>query len=240
MQYIPVKTRIMQPPQDDLFTLLSQSLSDVKEGDVLLITSKIVAIHQGRCVPIGSRGKKELVLEEAEYIVDFPDSQTQSPLAIVHHALFYAAGIDESNANGHYILLPKKPFDFAEAVWLFLTKTHNLKNLGIVITDSKSAPMRVGATGIAIAWWGFHPIESHKKKLDLFGRELNFSVTNIVDAIAGGASAVCGETNESTPLTIARNVPRLVFTNLDTRHELFTSKKDDIYYPLLKPFYEKK
>jgi F420-0:gamma-glutamyl ligase len=229
----------MQPPQDDLFALLSESLAEVKERDVVLITSKIVSIHQGRCVRVGSRDKKELVLEEAEYVVDFPDSQTQSPLAIVHNALFYAAGIDESNADGHYILLPKKPFDVAEEIWHWIREHKGIENVGVVITDSKSAPLRSGATGVAISWWGFHPTESHKKKLDLFGRELHFSVTNIVDAISAGASAVCGETNESTPIVIVRDVPKLEFTKLDTRHELFTSPKEDIYYPLLKPFYSK-
>ena len=240
MEYIPIKTRVMQPPKDDLFAVLDESLTDLRENDIVLITSKIVSIHQGRCVPVGSIEKRTLVEQEAEYLLDFEDKLTQSPLAIVHHSLFYAAGIDESNADGHYVLLPKKPFDIAEEIWKFLRKKHALENIGIIITDSHSQPLRIGATGISIAWWGFHPIESHKLKKDLFGRPIHFSVTNIVDALAGGATAVCGETNESTPIVIARNVPKLIFTKNDTRHELFKSQKEDIYYPLLKPFYDKK
>ena len=239
MEYFPIKTRVVHPPQDDLFSVLDESLSDVREGDIVLVTSKVVSIHQGRCVPIGSVEKRSLVEQEAEYLIDFKGSLTKSPLAIMHHALFYAAGIDESNANGHYVLLPKKPFDAAEEIWEYLRAKHNLTNVGVIITDSHSQPLRVGATGVSIGWWGFHPTESHKKKTDLFGRELHFSVTNIVDAIASGASVVCGETNESTPIVIARNVPNIVYTKHDTRHELFKSQKEDIYYPLLKPFYEK-
>ncbi|MEK7638573.1 MAG: coenzyme F420-0:L-glutamate ligase [Patescibacteria group bacterium] len=240
MQYIPIKTRVVEPPQDDLFSVLAESLKDVQEGDVLLITSKIVSIHQGRCVPVGSVEKRLLVEQEADYLIEGHQKFMMSPLAIKHHALFYAAGIDESNANGHYVLLPEKPFDMAEAIWKFVREAHGLTNVGVIITDSHSQPLRVGAVGVSLGWWGFHPTESHKGKLDLFGRPLHFSVTNIVDCLAAGAGAVCGETNESTPLVIARGVPHLRFTKVDTRHELFKSQTDDIYYPLLKPFYERK
>lgn len=51
MQFIPVTTRILQPPQDDLLSVIRGSLTDIKNGDVMLISSKVVAIHEGRCVP---------------------------------------------------------------------------------------------------------------------------------------------------------------------------------------------
>ena len=237
MEYIPVQTRIMHPPKDDLFDLLESSVPTLREGDILLITSKIVSIHQGRCIPVGDISKRALVEQEAEFLIEEEGSGSSAPLAITNHALFYAAGIDESNADGHYVLLPKKPFDIAEEIWHFLKEKHGLSKLGVIITDSHSQPLRIGATGVALAWWGFHPIESHKMKKDLFGRPIHFSVTNLVDALSAGASVVCGETNESTPLVLVRNVPGLVYTKEDTRHELFKSRKEDIYYPLLKPFY---
>ena len=116
MQYIPIKTRIMQPPQDDLFAVLDESVTDLQEGDILLVTSKVVAIHQGRSVVAEGVDKRALVLQEADYFIEGHELYTMSPLAIKHHALFYAAGIDASNADGHYILLPDKPFDAAEAI----------------------------------------------------------------------------------------------------------------------------
>ncbi len=237
MEYLPIKTRIVQPSKDDMFTVFDEYLTDVHEGDIVLVTSKIVAIHQGRCVPIGEADKRVLIEQEAEYLLKSTEEQSGSSLTIVHNALFYGAGIDESNADGHYILLPLKPFAAAKAVWQYLQKKHSLQNVGVLITDSHSSPMRTGATGIAIAWWGFHPTVSHKQKRDLFGRELQFSVTNVVDALAGGATVVCGETNECTPIVIARNVPHIVFTTEDTREELFTTIEEDVYYPLLKGFY---
>ncbi|MCA9359711.1 coenzyme F420-0:L-glutamate ligase [Candidatus Kaiserbacteria bacterium] len=238
MQYIPIKTRVLNPPQDDLFGVLNGALNDLKEGDVLLVTSKVVSIHQGRCVPQAEVNKRDLVEQEADYLIEGYERFRLSPLAIKHNALFSGAGIDESNADGHYILLPSKPFDEAERIWEFVTGKHGFKNLGVVITDSHSQPMRSGAVGVAIAWWGFHPTESHTGRKDLFDRPLQWSATNIVDCIAAGGGAVSGEADESTPFIIVRNVPNLEFTKVDTRHEVFRAPKEDIFYPLLKPFYD--
>jgi F420-0:gamma-glutamyl ligase len=239
MHYIPIKTRRLNPPQDDVYAVLRESLTDLQEGDVVLVTSKIVAIHQGRCVPTDQVDKKALVKAEAEYSIEGHQKFNYSPLAIKHNALFYAAGIDESNADNHYILLPHEPFVEAEKIWSFVREQSGVENLGIIITDSHSIPLRSGSIGTSIAWWGIDPCESHKGKKDLFGRPLAFSTTNIVDCLAAGGGAVSGESSESTPLIIVRDVPNLTFTDQDTREQLFRSGEDDIYYPLLKPFYKK-
>jgi len=238
MKYIPIKTPVLKPPQDNLFQILENVFTDLCEGDLILITSKVVSIHQGRCVPVDQAKKRNLVKQEADYLIKGYEEFNLPPLAIKHHALFYDAGIDESNADGHYVLLPEKPFDEAERIWKFISEKYDIHKFGVIITDSHSQPMRIGAIGIAIGWWGFHPIESHRGKKDLFNRPLHFSVTNIVDCVAAGAGAVCGETNESTPIVIARDVPNIQFTKIDTRHDLFKSRKEDIFYPLLKPFYK--
>lgn len=239
MQYIPIKTRIMQPPKDDMYTLLDEYLTDVREGDMVLITSKIVAIHQGQCIPISDTlEKRTLVEQEAEYFVEGHLKYAQSPLAIKYGALFFGAGIDESNSNGYYTLLPKKPFDVAQEIWEYLRRKHNITNLAVVITDSHSLPLRRGCLGISIGLWGFHPIDHHVGKPDLFGRIMRLSSTNIADAVSAGAAAVSGEADECTPIIIVRGVPNVRFTSADTRHEILMPPEDDIYYPLLKIFYE--
>ncbi len=240
VEYITIKTKVMQPPKDDMYKLMDEYLTDVHEGDVVLITSKIVSIHQGRCISVEDIDKRELVENEADYMIEGNIKYQMSPLAIKYHAMFYGAGIDESNADGHFIPLPEKPFDIAEEIWTYLKEKHNIENVCVIITDSHSQPMRMGAVGVSIAWWGFHPIENHTGKQDLFNKKLRFSTTNIVDCVASGSNTVSGESNECTPLIIARNVPNLIFTKIDTRHEVFQSQKDDIFYPLMKPFYDNK
>lgn len=230
----------MHPPQDDLFKLLDAYLVDVKERDIVLITSKIVSIHQGRCIPMSSAPeKRDLVEREAEFLFKGQTKYNNSPLAIKYGALFYGAGIDESNADGHYILLPEKPYECAQQVWEYLRKKHTLNKVGVIITDSHSLPLRRGCLSISIGFWGLHPVEYHAGKPDLFGRTLELSSTNIADALSAGASLVTGEADECVPVTIAREVPNVRFTEDDTRDEMLISPEDDIYFPLLKPFFNK-
>ncbi len=108
-----------------------------------------------------------------------------------------------------------------------------------MVTDSHTAPLRRGATSIGIGFWGFHTVNHHTGKKDIVGREMLLSATNLVDAVSGAATVVGGELDECTPLCIARDVPHVRFTKQDTRHELLVAPEDDIYSPLLKPFFEK-
>jgi len=240
MQYLPIKTRRLNPPQDDLFSVLDESLINLKEEDLVLITSKVVAIHQGRSLAFkDAPAKRELVEQEAEEFIEGHNKYFSSPLAIKYGAMFYGAGIDESNSGEYYTFLPDEPFEAAKEIWQYLKEKHKLEKLGVIITDSHSLPLRRGVSGISIGNWGFHPINNHVGKRDLFGREMKLSSTNISDSVSAGAAAVSGETDESTPLVIAREVPNVVFTDQDTRDEVLVAPEDDIYYPVTKIFYEK-
>ena len=242
MEYIPVKTRIVKPPQDDLYAVLNDSLPQLKERDIILISSKIVAIGEGNCIPVGDVEKTELVAQESD--LNIPREYWPSPLTVKHGAFIGTAGIDESNADEHYVLLPKKPFDSAKKLHEYLSNQFNLKELGIIITDSHSTPLRRGATGISIGWWGFEPTINHVGEEDIFGRELKIEVTNLVDGLAAGANVVMGETDECQPVVIARDTPNLTFTNKNTKGELIVPFEEDtfrvLYERFIKAFNEKK
>jgi len=234
MEFIPVKTRILIPPQDDLFSALDEALSDVREKDIICVSSKVVAIHQGRCVPIGSIEKKELVEQEAELIIDRVNYST--PLTVKQATFIGSAGIDESNANGYYILMPEGLFEFAALFHQYLLQKHSLKEVGVIITDSRSLPMRYGATGVSLAFWGFKPLIDHRGEKDLFGREIKFERSNLADGIAAGATVVAGEVDEQYPVIIARNVPQVTFTEMSSPEELFSSMEDDLFRVLYERF----
>lgn len=227
MQFIPVKTRILTPPQDDLFAVLDESLRDIEEGDVVLVSSKIVAIHEGRCISTEDADKVKMVEEESTLLIPRPYWGT--PLSITHNAFIGAAGIDESNADGYYILLPKDPFKSAETIWHYVRKRFDIKNVGVVITDSHSTPLRYGAVGISIGFWGFVPLADHIGKEDLFGREMKIERSNVVDGLASGASVVMGEVAEQTPVVIARDIPDLVYSNKNEKDTLFSPLEDDTF-----------
>lgn len=235
MQFIPIKTRRLNPPQDDLLSVLDESCTDVREGDIILVTSKVVGIHQGRCVLKNEVEKNALVQQEADYVL--PGGNALFPLTLKYQGFSVAGGVDSSNSGEYYSLLPTAPFEAAKKILEHIKDRHGVDKIAVIITDSCVKPMRVGVVGTAIGWWGMHPTDNHQGKLDLFGNPINFSATNIVDSLAAGSSAVCGEAGESTPVVIVRNVPNVIFTQNDTRQELLTDSKDDVYYPLLKAFY---
>ncbi len=237
MQFIPVKTRILTPPKDDLYQVLDESLPVLHEGDVVLVSSKVVAIHQGRCVPIEGSNKTALIEKEADFIV--PRPYWPAPLAVAHHAFLGAAGIDESNGAGHYVLLPENIFEIAEEIYTHLKKKYALQNLGVIITDSHSSLFRYGATGVALSWHGFNPVEDHRGRPDLFGREIQYERSNLADGLASGAVVVSGEVDECIPVVIARDIPRIVFTEANTKADLLVPYAEDTFRVLYQDFLPK-
>lgn len=227
MQLIPVKTRTLQPPQDDLFAVLDEYITDVKEGDVVAISSKVVAISEGRCIKKDEVEKSELVRQEADVLI--PRSYWSSPLSITNNAFIGTAGIDESNGDGYYILLPKDSVKSAKLIHEYLTKRFGLNKVGVVITDSHSSPLRRGAVGVSIGFWGFEPTINHVGEEDLFGREMRIEVSNLADGLAASATVVMGETNECQPVVVVRDVPNITFTDKDCSADLFVKPEEDTF-----------
>lgn len=239
MKFIKVKTRALLPPQDNLYKLLD-SIKRLDDGDIVLITSKILAIHQGRCIKIGPGvDKTKLVKQEAEKYLETKHIQKHKfTLTIKYHTLICSSGIDESNGNEYYILWPKNPNKLLKEFHGYLTKRHGIKNLGLITTDSHFIPMRAGIVGISIGFYGFEPLLDYRGMPDIFGRKLKFTQVNIVDPLAAFGVFLMGESNEQTPIIIVRGIkPR--FSRKNTYRSLIYPYKQDIYYPLLKAFDKK-
>lgn len=234
MHFSPVKTKRFEPPQDDLFAELDRSLPALGEGDILLVSSKVVAIDEGRCVEAAAVEKSAVVATEADLLIERPYWPT--PLAISNHAFIGAAGIDESNGGGYLVLLPKDPFASAQRMHEHLCRTHGLERVGVILTDSRSLPLRYGASGVAIGWWGISPLRSHIGERDLFGRPLRYERSNVVDGLAAAATVLMGEVAEQTPIVIARSVPGMEFTTHHTREELFCPYAEDTFRILYERF----
>lgn len=217
----------MNPPQDDLFAVLDEYLTDVKDGDVVAISSKVVAISEGNCFLAAVGDKKKLVEEEADLLI--PRDYWGSPLTVVKNAFIGTSGIDESNANGYHIFLPKDPFKSAKKIHNYLTKRFGLNKIGIVITDSHSVPLRRGAVGISVGFWGFKPTINCVGQEDLFGREMKIEVANLVDGLAAAATVVMGEVDECQPVVLMRGVPDLTFAIENLKDEAYVSFHEDTY-----------
>ncbi|MCK4539753.1 coenzyme F420-0:L-glutamate ligase [Candidatus Parcubacteria bacterium] len=241
MQIIPIKTRIINPPKDNLYDVINNFCPALKEGDVFLVTSKILAIHQGRCISMDSvKDKDALIKKEADIFISRKECPGEHViLTLKENTLIPSAGIDESNANGYYILWPENSRKEAKKICKYLKKKFSLKKLAVIITDSHSTPLRYGTMGISIGAYGLNPLKDYSKKRDIFGREIKMTKANIVDTLAVTGVSAMGEGAEQTPMAIIRDARFVKFTNQKNYKELLVPIKEDIYYPLLKNFYKK-
>jgi len=238
MKVTSIKTHKIKPGDSDLFAVLDKYISKLKEGSIVAVASKIVAICEERVVEIGTAEKEELVEREAEYFLPASKSKYDVSLTIKGGLLMPTAGIDESNGNGFYILWPSDPQETANQVRQHLSKKFSLKKVGVIITDSKTSPLRWGTTGVAIAHSGFAALKSYIGEADIFGRKLKMTQANIMDAAAVAAVLTMGEGKEQTPLAVIEDVPFVKFRQRNpTKKELQDLRiaiEDDLYAPLLK------
>lgn len=234
MHFIPIKTKAILPPKESIYDILGNFLPALSEGDVLLITSKILAIHQGRCVKINPEiDKEDLIKKEAERYVISHSPSGDWTLTIKNYTLIPSAGIDESNGNGYYILWPKNVPKLAKEICQYLKKKFSLKNLAVIVTDSHTIPLRYGVIGISIGFYGLEPLYSYEGKPDIFGRKLKHTKTNIVDTLSAMGVLLMGEGKEQTPILIIRDAKFVQFTEKNTYKKLVIPPEDDIYKPLL-------
>ena len=238
LDFIPIKTRIVNPPKDEIWDIIDD-LPKLENNDIVFITSKILGIHQGRCVPIETTDKKELIKKEASHYLKYTHpSGFDVNLTINENILIPAAGIDASNANGHYIMWPKNVDALCKDIREFLCKKNNIDKLGVISTDSHTMPLRWGVTGITTGLAGVEPLKDIRGEEDLFGRLLRLTKVNQVDALASMAVLLMGENREQTPIVILKNYTNIVFDKNATMESFKIEPEMDLYAPLLKVFEE--
>lgn len=230
----PIKTGIFKE-KDDLFSFVTSYLKKISEESVIVITSKIVALSEGRTAFIkDSETKEKLIRKESEIAI--PTKYVW--LTVKEGMVMASAGIDDSNANGKLILLPKDSFRTAKTIRQKLKQKYNIKKLGVLITDSRTIMLRSGVTGVALGYDGFCGFKDYRNKPDIFGRKFKFSRTNIADSLATAATLVMGEGNEQQPLAVIKKAP-INFCDKINRRELRIDIREDMYNPLFSKIFKK-
>jgi putative folate metabolism gamma-glutamate ligase len=241
MRVKAIKTRLFHPPKDDLFGVIAKAIKKLPERSVVAVASKVVSIHQGRCIPKSEvEDKDKLIKKEADrYLPRNRVPRGYAVLTLKHGILIPSAGIDESNAGDYYVLWPNHIDKIAWQILKFLKKKYKRKKIGVIITDSHTVPMRRGVQGIALAYDGFKPLNDYRGKNDLFGRKFKVSTTNVVDGLAVSAVLAMGEGTEQTPLAIITDIPFVKFSSRPYKPKkkhssLKINWNEDLYGPLLK------
>jgi len=212
---IPVKTG-----KFDLYQSFRTSGFEFQENDILVVSSKYISMSEGSLLKIdrvkSSEKAKflgaayhinekivELTLREADYVFNGVPGFL---LSIKDDLLAPNAGIDRSNVpTGYVVIYPRLPFKTADNLRRRFLIDMGL-NVGIVISDSRLMPGRIGTIGVALANAGFEPTEDERGNIDLFGRVLRVSFRAVADTLATMAVAVMGEGNESIPAAVIRGV----------------------------------
>jgi coenzyme F420-0:L-glutamate ligase len=212
-----------------LIERIKKQFGGLSEGDIIVISEKVVAISQGRVEnlnnikDISQKAKSlaikydmderyvELILREASMILG---GLKHVILAKVDDFLIANAGIDQSNAGGsnNVVLLPSNLKSVVKEYWKIMKKEFNIKKMGIIIADSRVQPLRKGTIGIAIASAGFEPIEDCVGKPDLYDRPLEITIRAIADDLVSAAQFLLGEANEQTPVVLIRGA-KVQFTD---------------------------
>lgn len=184
---------------DDLAALV-QAAVELADGDVVVVTSKVVSKAEGRVLD-GSR--EDVLAAETARVVGRRGGTT---IVRTHHGLtLAAAGVDASNVEaGRVVLLPKDPDASARRLRAGLAP-----NVGVVVTDTAGRPWRTGQTDIAVGAAGIRVSEDFAGRHDSHGNELAVTLPAVADEIAGAAELVQGKLS-ARPFAVLRGRPDLV------------------------------
>ncbi|MEO3816690.1 coenzyme F420-0:L-glutamate ligase [Plantactinospora sp. B24E8] len=192
---------------DDLAALIATAAPWLRDGDVLVVTSKIVSKAEGRLVDVPTDGP-EREAARAEVLA----AETARPVArrgstrIVqtHHGFVMAsAGIDASNVDrSRLVLLPKDPDASARALRAALRDRHGA-DVAVIISDTMGRPWRNGLTDVALGVAGMSALRDHRGEVDPYGNQLNITQMAVVDELAAAGELVKGKCDQ-VPVAVIR------------------------------------
>jgi coenzyme F420-0:L-glutamate ligase/coenzyme F420-1:gamma-L-glutamate ligase len=236
-------------PGDDLVALFLDALEEPPEnGDVLVVSQKVVSKAEGRYVDLRSVTASaraialadevdkdprlvELILAESTEVV-----RKRPGLLIVAHRLGMVlanAGIDRSNVpqqggSERVLLLPLDPDRSADGMRTEIERRSGAK-VGVLIIDSVGRAWRRGTVGIAIGASGVIALEDCRGRSDLFGRKLDTTQIGRADEIAAAASLLMGQAQEKRPMVLIRGLADPESSGAQDATHLVRPRDEDLF-----------
>lgn len=194
---------------DDIAGLILATGVDLQDGDIVVITSKIVSKAEGRTRPAAER---EQAIDEETVRVVATREHAAGTTRIVENRLGIvaaAAGVDASNtAGGTILLLPLDPDRSARDIAASLRRSTG-RRVGVVVTDTLGRPWRVGQTDAAIGAAGVTVVADLRGKADASGVTMTVTMPCVADEIAAASDLVKGK-SEGRPVAIVSGLGHLV------------------------------
>jgi coenzyme F420-0:L-glutamate ligase/coenzyme F420-1:gamma-L-glutamate ligase len=177
---------------------------DLDDGDMVLVTSKVVSKAEGR-VRAGDR--EDAIRDETVRVV-----ARRGPTSIVENHLgmvMAAAGVDNSNvATGHVVLLPEDPDASARTIRVQVYDVTG-RNVAVLITDTAGRAWRTGQTDLAIGVAGIEPLDDFAGSIDSYGNELAVTSPAVADELASLGELLSGKLG-GRPVCVVRGLAERV------------------------------
>ncbi|MGQ5260256.1 coenzyme F420-0:L-glutamate ligase [Micromonospora sp. ZYX-F-536] len=192
---------------DDLAALIANAAPWLRDGDVLVVTSKIVSKAEGRLVDVPADGPERLTARDEVLAAETARVvASRGPTRIVqtHHGFVMAsAGIDASNVDKtRLVLLPVDPDASARALRAALQERFDL-DVAVIVSDTMGRPWRNGLTDVALGVAGMPAIRDHRGEVDPYGNELQLTQMAVVDELAGAGELIKGKCDQ-VPVAVVR------------------------------------
>ena len=228
LQVIPIEGLPEISEGDNLAELIAAH-ADLANGDVVVVTQKVVSKAEGRLValdPTDVDAKIRLVESESARIVR---RRGDLLIAETKHGFVCAnAGIDLSNvAEGFAALLPLDPDRSARWIRDGLRARASVE-VGVIVSDTFGRPWRNGLTDIALGVAGIAAVVDLRGSFDTQGRELMATQVCVADELAGAADLVMGKAS-GVAAAIVRGVPADWLRESSVKSEVVRDKSDDLF-----------
>ena len=187
----------------DLAALLAGAVV-LQDGDVLVVTSKVVSKAEGRVRPAK---REEVLAEETDRTVAW---RGRTSIVRTHHGLVMAAaGVDTSNTDTDtVVLLPRDPDESARRMREALARGTG-RNVAVLVTDTAGRAWRIGQTDIAIGAAGLDVLQDYSGRTDPHGNELEVTAPAVADELAAAADLVKRKLDRR-PAVVVRGMSGLV------------------------------
>jgi len=193
---------------DDLARLIADAV-DVEDGDILVVTSKVVSKSEGRVVLADDR-EAAITAETVRVVATRAHEGGVTRIVENRQGIIgAAAGVDASNApQGTVLLLPVDPDASARALATGLRALTG-RHVGVILSDTLGRPWREGQTDIAIGAAGVHVFDDLRGSADASGKPLAVTMPCVADQLAGAAELVKGKSS-GVPVAVVRGLGRYV------------------------------
>lgn len=250
LHFIPISSPLKTDKFDltaEILTCIQAADETLKDGDILIISSKYAAIAEGRFVTLDTieptpeaaqlAEKYKMRPQLAQLIVQESDKIFGGipgfVLSVKDNIFAPNAGIDESNIpEGQVVLYPAQPFEVAEQVRQEINEKLGVR-VGVALSDSRLMVGRLGTSGVAVGVAGFDPVQDERGKPDLLGRPLKVTEKATADNLCTAAELLMGEAAEGIPVVIARNTGLPMTDKRYSWHDTAIDYTLDLYLTIL-------